>query len=75
MRIIFVFLLLIGVFAMVGRLVPTGWHLPLYCLFLVAGLGYAYWERQRLHARRALLQEEYRAHRAEWEAGLQGEEE
>ena len=63
MRIILVSVLLIGLFILLLQVVPPALFIPLYCLFSLAGIGYALWERRGIHARRTLLEEEYRAKR------------
>jgi hypothetical protein len=57
-RMLFVVGALILAFFLVGRVVPEGLLLPLYCLFSAGGMGYVLWERRRIGGRRATLERE-----------------
>lgn len=75
MRIIVVLIVLITLFALLARILPPAYYLPLYCLFLLGGIGYAFWERRRIQTRQIRLEEEYRAKAVEWQSMRWGEEE
>jgi hypothetical protein len=57
-RMILVVAALVLAFFFVGRAVPEGLLLPLYCLFSAGGVGYVVWERRRIGGRRAELERE-----------------
>lgn len=56
---------LIVLFVLLAQVAPPALQIPLYCIFTVAGMGYAWWERRRLADRRAELERELAAHRPE----------
>jgi hypothetical protein len=68
LRLVIVIISLIALFALLARALPPAYYLPLYCLFLLGGIGFAFWERRRLQLRQARLEEEYRAQQVDWQA-------
>lgn len=75
MRIILIALSLILLFGLLARLLPAAYHLPLYCLFLLAGAVLAVTERRRIQAKQTALAEEYDKQRVDWQEIPWGEEE
>lgn len=64
MRLILGLVVLIGLFAVLVRLLPASWGLPLYVLFLVATISFVVRERRAIGARRKQLERELRRSRA-----------
>ena len=75
MRIIIILLALVALFAFLARLLPPAYYLPLYCLFLIGGTAYLFWERRQIQARQTQLEEEYQASEIDWQAMGWGEAE
>ena len=63
MRLILFVVALVVLFILLAQAAPPSLYIPLYCLFTAAGVGFAYWERRRLAARRTRLEQELDAHR------------
>ncbi|HZD10303.1 MAG TPA: hypothetical protein VE553_03095 [Candidatus Binatia bacterium] len=56
MRLLSVLVALILLFALLVRMMPPAWSLPLYMLFLVLTVAFTGWERRRIGERRRKLQ-------------------
>ena len=70
MRLVVALLVLLLVFFLLVRLLPPAWYLPLYCLFVAAGIGYGYWEWRQIGRQRRALQRDLDAQRLEVPAEL-----
>ena len=58
MRFLLGLVALVLLFAMLVRIMPPAWALPLYVLFLVLTIAFTGWERRRIGERRRKLQRE-----------------
>lgn len=76
LRIIIILVSLFALFAVLAWVLPPDYYLPLYCLFLLGGIGLTFWERRRIQERQQQLEDAYRAQQVDWQAiGLEGTEE
>lgn len=73
MRLILGLVVLVGLFAVLVRLLPPSWGLPLYVLFLVVTILFVVRERRAIAERRLQLERELRRNRVE-QNGEVGEE-
>lgn len=67
MRLIVVLIALILLFALLVRVVPSQWALPLYVLFIVITIAFTGWERRRIAARRRQLERDLEAERRDFD--------
>jgi protein-S-isoprenylcysteine O-methyltransferase Ste14 len=58
---------LILVFAVLLRLTPSGWGLPLYLVFVAVGIVFTLWERRGIGRRRQELEQELQDERRRWQ--------
>ena len=65
MRLILGLVVLVGLFAVLVRLLPPSWGLPLYVLFLVVTILFVVRERRAIAERRLQLERELRRNRVE----------
>lgn len=65
MHLILGLVVLVGLFAVLVRLLPPSWGLPLYVLFLVVTILFVVRERQAIAERRLQLERELRRNRGE----------
>ncbi len=65
MRLILGLVVLVGLFAVLVRLLPPSWGLPLYVLFLVVTILFVVRERRAIAERRLQLERELRRNRGE----------
>lgn len=68
MRIVVILLALLGLFALLAWVLPPAYYLPLYCLFLLGGIGLTFWERRRIQGRQRELEDAYQAQQVDWQA-------
>lgn len=66
MRLIVGLVLLIAVFAVLARLLPSAWAIPLYVLFLVITVVFTLRERRRIAERRDELKRDLQKERLAW---------
>lgn len=66
MRLLVGLLVLIVIFALLVRAVPSQWAIPLYVLFLALTIAFTGWERRRIAARREQLERELDAERRDF---------
>ncbi len=65
MHLILGLVVLVGLFAVLVRLLPPSWGLPLYVLFLVVTILFVVRERRAIAERRLQLERELRRNRGE----------
>jgi hypothetical protein len=73
-RLILGLLLLFAVFALLVRILPNGWMLPLYIFFVVVSAIFVAWERRQIIARRRSLEKALEHERPDL-AGISRDEE
>jgi hypothetical protein len=70
-RLLVIVSILVIVFVLLLRALPSSWSLPLYFLFAGVGMIYAWSERQRLLRQRSRLEDELDKHQDwHWPASL-----
>ncbi|MDX1663868.1 MAG: hypothetical protein R3272_08750 [Candidatus Promineifilaceae bacterium] len=65
-RLILAVVILFVAFTLLAHLLPAELLVPLYCLFVAGGVGYVFWERQRLGRRREALERELEESESEY---------
>lgn len=66
LRLIAGLVLLVAFFAVLARLLPPAWAVPLYVLFLVITVAFTLRERRRLSERRDELKRDLQKERLSW---------
>ena len=66
MRLIVGLVLLVAAFAVLARLLPSAWAVPLYVLFLVITVAFTLRERRRIAERRDELKRDLQKERLSW---------
>lgn len=66
MRLLVGLALLIFLFAILVRIMPGAWTLPLYILFVVLTIAFTGWERRRILQRRNQLQRDLHKERLDF---------
>lgn len=66
MRLIVGLVLLVAAFAILARLLPPAWAIPLYVLFLVITVAFTLRERRRISERREELKRDLQKERLSW---------
>lgn len=64
MRLILGLVVLVGLFALLVRLLPPSWGMPLYIVFLAVTILFVVRERRAIAERRSQLERELRRNRA-----------
>jgi uncharacterized membrane protein YfcA len=73
-RLILGLVILVGLFALLVRLLPSSWGLPLYVLFLIVTILFVVRERRAIAERRKRLERELRQSRVERDMELRDRE-